>query len=294
MPRRDRAVAGELVALASRAEGNPFLVEELLAAAASAGALVHDGAEWTIVGIGRARWCRSRSPTAFAADSSHSARDTRRVLAAAAVIGRRFDWSLLPSITGATDDAVLEALRSGIAGADPRHRAGAPAPFLFRHALTRDVVLAELLPPERAELARRALAAVDGRHPGLPGQWCELAAELAHAAGDRERSAGLLLEVGRRAFDAGALASAEVALDRARSHAGAQALLEIDELLVEVLSLSGKRDRAFEVSASLLPRLGRRSEDATRRADVHLLLDTRRHRRDRLARRARAARRRTN
>ena len=203
------------VALAARAEGNPFLVEELLAAAASAGALVHDGAEWSI-----AETVEPVVPLTFADGVRRRlgplGGDTRRVLAAAAVIGRRFDWSILPSIAGATDDAVLEALRSGIA-AQILTTEPASGSFLFRHALTRDVVLAELLPPERAELARRALAAVGGRHPGLPGQWCELAADLALAAGDRERSAGLLLEVGRRAFDAGALASAEVALDRALS-----------------------------------------------------------------------------
>ena len=33
-------------------------------------------------------------------------------------------------------------------------------------------------------LAGRALAAVEAAHPGLPGTWCVLAAELAEAAGN--------------------------------------------------------------------------------------------------------------
>ncbi|MGH2703544.1 MAG: hypothetical protein ACRDJ4_00165 [Actinomycetota bacterium] len=44
-------------------------------------------------------------------------------------------------------------------------------------------VLAELLPPERAELSGRALRALEEAHPGLPGELSELGAVLAEAAG---------------------------------------------------------------------------------------------------------------
>jgi hypothetical protein len=47
--------------------------------------------------------------------------------------------------------------------------------FRFRHARTRDAVLAGGLPPDRAALAGRALGAVCAVHPDLEGGWCELA-----------------------------------------------------------------------------------------------------------------------
>jgi hypothetical protein len=83
-----------------------------------------------------------------------------------------------------------------------------------------EAVLAELLPPERTAIAGRALAAVEQAHPGLPGAWCELAADLAEAAGNEPRAAGLLLEAGRRALTGGALATADATLERSRRLAG--------------------------------------------------------------------------
>ena len=137
----------------------------------------------------------------------------RQVAAAAAVLGRRFDWTLLSQVTGLPDAEVAAALRRGVdlqlIEADRDH-------FRFRHALTRDAVLATLLPPERVLLAGQALAAVETAHPGLPGTWCVLAADLAERACHRARAAALLLEAGRRDLAVGALASAEQVLTRAR------------------------------------------------------------------------------
>jgi hypothetical protein len=48
--------------------------------------------------------------------------------------------------------------------------------------LVREAISAQLLPPERVTLALSGLRAVEQTHPGLPGEWCELAAELAEAA----------------------------------------------------------------------------------------------------------------
>jgi DNA-binding CsgD family transcriptional regulator len=262
----------EVVALASRADGLPFLVEELLAGTASTGALVYDGHSWTL-----SESVDPVVPLTFA-DSVRRrlgplGAEARAVLQAAAVLGRRFDWSLLPLITRLGDEAVLRALHAAVDAQIVVAEAGEPA-FRFRHALTQDAVLAELLPPEHATLSGRALETIEAAHPELPGAWCELAAELADAAGDRERAAALLLEVGQRALTAGALASAEVALDRARALVASDdlAVVEIEESLSEVLSLAGKRDRAFEVSASLLSRLDDQPAAVEQRAEAHLRL----------------------
>jgi DNA-binding CsgD family transcriptional regulator len=266
------AVAPQVLALAGRAEGVPFLVEELLAVAVASGSLVREGGSWVL----STAW-EPVVPFTFA-DSMRRrvatlGHEVRTVLVAAAILGRRFDWDLLPAITGLGESDVLAALHVAVDAQIVSVNPGQTT-FRFRHALTRDAVLAELLPPERAAWSRRALGAVDAAQPDLPGEWCELGAELAEAAGDRGRAASLLLESALRALRHGALVSAEVTLDRARSLSPPDdsLILDVEERLVNVVSLAGKRDRTIEVGRSLLARLGEDPREARRRAEVHLRL----------------------
>jgi len=265
-------VPHQVLELATRADGIPFLVEELLAAAVTSGGLVSDGELWErsiavepIVPLTFSETVRRRLTTL--------GENARAVLLAAAVLGRRFDWSLLPTIVGFSEQQVLAALRASIdaliISADP-----ASGSFRFRHALTRDAVMAELLPPERLSLSRRALEAVQARHPALEDEWCELAAELAEGAGNHRRAGMLLLEVGRRSLRRGALASAEAALDRARGLLAPDdpTMLDVEDCLSQVLSLAGKRDRALEIGSSLLAKLGSDRHSSQRRAEVYLRL----------------------
>ena len=245
--------------LASRAEGVPFLVEEVLASFVASGALVLRRGVWEL------RTDRApRVPETFQGMMRERLRSLgdqdRAVLGAAAVLGRRFDWSLVPGAAGLDRGAVLSALRSAVDAQIVSPEDGADGPgFRFRHALTRDAVLEELLPPERAELAARAARAIQRAHPGLPGPWCERAAELRELAGDRKAATRLLLESARRSLARTALASAESALDRARSLAGddRDLAVEVDEVLVEALSLAGKPDRAVQVGERLVASLAR-------------------------------------
>ena len=146
----------ELMALAARADGVPFLVEELLAVAVASGALVHSGTSWTL-----SRAVDHVVPMTFV-DSVRRrlvalGDEARTVLAAAAILGRRFDWDLLPTVTGLDEGAVVAALHAAV---DTQIVAVDQDAFRFRHALSRDAVLAELLPPERARLSRTR----PGRH----------------------------------------------------------------------------------------------------------------------------------
>jgi predicted ATPase len=144
----------EVLGLAARADGVPFLVEELLASTAASGALVHDDGHWVL-----APSVTPVVPITFA-DSVHRrvdmlGPDARAVLAAAATLGRRFDWPLLSSMTDLSEDRVLSALHAAV-DAHLVSVDAADGALLFRHALTRDAVLGQLLPPERTRLARRA------------------------------------------------------------------------------------------------------------------------------------------
>ncbi|MFN2503900.1 MAG: helix-turn-helix transcriptional regulator [Acidimicrobiales bacterium] len=256
------------------AEGVPFLVEELLAAWVEAGVLrPGPSGRWTV-----ASPIVPMLPATFA-DSVRSrvsalGDDARRVLEAAAVLGRRFDWALLAPLTGLSQEAVISELRACLNAQLISAEADTTQPaFRFRHALTRDAIVGDLLRPERTELFARALRAVEDAHPTLAGPWCELAAELAEACGDTERAARLLHIAGRRALDQGALATAEAALERARvMPVSSQVAMAIDETLTEVLSLAGKVERAIEVGTTLLASREAQAAPTVRRAEVVLRL----------------------
>jgi len=233
--------------VSANSDGLPFFVEELLAGAVSAGALVQDQAGWTVRGP-----LEPHVPRTFldSVDRRLAAvGDASSVITAAAVLGRRFDWTLLVPVTGAPQEAVLNALRAGVDAqllvADPTQSES----FRFRHALTREAVVGRLLPIEWAAIARRAINAIQEAHPGLDDEWCDLSASLAERAGDRARAADLLLQSGKRSMARGALASAEDAFERAwELVVDAEPTAEVGEALCEVLALAGKLDRALEVA----------------------------------------------
>jgi len=259
-------------ALLAWADGVPFFVEELLAAWVSGGTLVPAGDAWAV-----AKPIEAAVPLTFAdtvqGRLASLGPSVQAALQAAAVLGRRFDWTLLPPMTGQPEAAILDGLSQATAA-----QLLAPDPdgagFKFRHALTRDAVVETLLPPQRQALSRSARTAVEEAHPGLPDAWCELAAELALAAGDAGAGADLLLEAGRRAMGHGALSSAEAVLRRARGLPAVPAatLNEIDDVLCDTLALAGHADAAATVGTALLERLRAEGAPPAARARVHLRL----------------------
>lgn len=216
--------------LVATAEGVPLFVEELLGLAGDPG---------TTLRVPRSV---AESVRLRLADLDTA---TRHVLGCAALLGRRFDWTLLPAATGSAEDDVVAALRAGVeTGLLDEQEAG----FRFRHALTRDAVLAASLRPELARMAAATAAAVEHAHPGLPDEWCVLVADLAERAGDRHGAAALLVQAGRRALHQAALGSAEGLARRALVLGSPPVDGPIAaELLAEVLAAAGRVDDAAEV-----------------------------------------------
>ena len=254
-------------------DGLPFLVEELLAGAAGAGVVVRGDQGWRVEpGFEPAA---PRTFVATVVERLGSLGPSARVaLGAAAVLGRRFDWTLLPTMTELSEQEVVVALgRATTAQLLVCEQRGAGS-FRFRHALTRDAVLGQLLPGERALLARSALAAVEAAHPELEDDWGDLAAQLADQAGNRGRAAALLLQAGRRSLARGALATAETTLESALDMAldSRQLALDIRDALCETLSSAGKVDRALEVGSDLVTELQSATGATERLCQVHLRL----------------------
>ena len=164
----------------------------------------------------RAR-CRHRSPI----DVEQSIRQrlaaldptARRIIQAAALLGRRFDWELLPGVAEVDGRAAVEALRAAVDAQIIEVEGDGSCSATRCHGRP---CSSDLLPPERRDLASRAWPAIERANPGLPGAVCELAADLAEAAGEPAEAAERLVESARRALAGGAYATAEATAERAR------------------------------------------------------------------------------
>jgi DNA-binding CsgD family transcriptional regulator len=256
-------------------DGLPFAVEEILAAAVASGELVRDQAGWHV---------NDKVTTGVPASIAGSVRDRLaaldqgvvEVIVTAAVLGRQFDWTLLPGLTGATEGEVLAALQqaNNVQLIEP---AGPDAVmFRFRHSLTRQAIMSAMLPPDVAKRSAHAAAAIEEAKPGLPGNWCVLAAELHAAAAEPERAARLLLTAGHRALRHGALSSAATSLRDARalltgsSPDDSALALEIDEALVQALAQAGDYGALAPLAEDLIARLNGSGGDPRREAMVRI------------------------
>ncbi|GAA0579105.1 AAA family ATPase [Kribbella sandramycini] len=216
--------------------GIPFIVEELLQEASRTGQLMskEDGSVQVVDGL------HTNVPAAVVRSISSRTNqlgpESRDLLVLAAVIGHRFPLSVVRKATGTDERLLLATLRAGLTAQLVGPDEPVPDWYAFRHPLTADALLAGLTPPERATLARRCADAIEELHPGLPGEWCPMVAELAETGGDHTRAGRLFAESGRRSFDEGSMASAVSLLRRANG------------------LLSGEPDTAYraEVLGSLL------------------------------------------
>jgi DNA-binding CsgD family transcriptional regulator len=269
----DAVPDGLLGFVREHADGVPFVVEELLAGLRRGGALLpHDGT-WAVA----EERLRAAVPPTIAASVAQRFSGlhprTQRVLSAAALLGRSFDWTLLGPITGVDDDAVLASLReAAYAQLLEADEDAGPGAVRFRHALTRDHVAALTLPPERQALAVAALRVVTAEHPDLPGEWCVLAARLADLAGDPSTAARHLLELGRRARRRGGLATATARLGQALAclRATGQDTLPACEELAAVHALAGHVDLALAVGRPALAERRARADAPGREAALRL------------------------
>lgn len=239
---------GVVARVADASEGVPLLVEDLLASPG----LPADFAATV----------RSRLDA--------MAGKQRAVIEAAAVLGRDFDWQLLSRMTGLADQEVSDALDAGLQALLLANQGSA---MRFRHALTREAVLDTLIPPRQRELAMAALTSLTSAHPGLSGEWRDIAIDLAQRAGDRERAGRLLAESGRASLAWGALSTAVDTLRRAADLLAGSSQQPATELeLVEALALAGRVEEAAAVGGRLITRLGGSPETVDIRVETHLRL----------------------
>jgi DNA-binding CsgD family transcriptional regulator len=272
---RTDSVPSAIGRLLARCDGLPFAVEEVLTAAVASGELVKDEAGWqvnadvsTAVPDSIAGSVRSRL-----ASLGRGAGD---VIVAAAVLGQQFSWELLRGVIHVSDAAILDALQQACSVKIIEPVPAEADSFRFRHSLTREAILSDLIPLELASRARAAAATIERTCPGLPGDWCERAAELRELAGQPGQAAHLQLMAARRALRQGAARSAEAALLDARRLLADPSLddsvlhLDVDEALVETYEQAGDAARLAPITTDLVERLTAAGADPRRTAMVRL------------------------
>ncbi|WP_185792420.1 helix-turn-helix transcriptional regulator [Actinoallomurus bryophytorum] len=216
--------------LFDRSEGNPFFVEELLAAGPTSSTLTASLRDVLLTRVERL------SP------------ETGRVLRAVATIGRGGDESLIATVTGLNPDELEFALKEAVA-----HRLLVVTGdgYDVRHALLREALDADLLPGQRNRLHLAVAEALESQN--VPAE----SARHWYAAGDRPRAlAGFVAAAGAASATnawAVALAHYERALRLWPDVADAEARCGVDhaELLrraAEVAMAEGEADRAIELT----------------------------------------------
>ena len=166
----------------------------------------------------------------------------QRLLAAAAVLGSPY-WPLAPQVAEldeqTTTSGVRHALQLNLLVAEGGELG-------WRHGLTREAVLATLLPAARRQLSRRAAELL----MSLGTEDADAAAaDRLTDAGDHDGAARILLRLARSALAGGALRTAEDLLRRA---ALGRRQIEVDVLRVELLTATGRVDEALQVGTAAL------------------------------------------
>lgn len=198
------------------------------------------------------------------------------VVTTAAVLGNEFDVSLLGDLAGVGERAAISALNvaSSVQLVEPC--SGDQEEFRFRHTLIRDAIVSGLHPPDRAARSGRAAAAIEMAHPNLPGSWCELAVDMHDAAGETVKAAELRLELGRRALQTGAFASATDVLTTARTllegarSAPDRLLVDVDNAIARAFELTGDTTQLIPAADRLIAGLDRIGADQLWKAHVHI------------------------
>ena len=226
----------------ARCDGNPFLVEEVLAAGPDTDPLPRDTRD---ILLRRVR----RLPA-----------DGQRLLRAVAVAGRRAEHDLLVRVAGLPDEEMLDHLRTAV---DEQILTVVEDGYAFRHALVAEALLAETLPGERVRLHRAYAVALavqwgDGRSEvdASPAR-AAAAAEMAHhwcRAGEPVRGLVACIDAGLAAERLFAQPEARQHFDRAidlwreAPQARAAAPLDLVELCrhgAEAAYLEGDTDHAI-------------------------------------------------
>jgi class 3 adenylate cyclase len=234
----------------TKAEGNPFFVEEIIQRLIDEGALTQDGDRW------RATRAIDAAPIPDSVQALLSARIDalapieRRALQEAAVIGRTF-WAApvdeaLP--TEDVADALARLERKGLVFVRPTSTLAGQTEYTFKHALVRDVAYASLPKARRARAHAEVAAWIEKLAGGRGDELAELIAHhyLTAVAGEDADLAWLDAPEAREDLRRRAFAAVIAAGRTARGRFATDRAVELHEQARSLAASDAERLDAFE------------------------------------------------
>jgi tetratricopeptide (TPR) repeat protein len=136
----------------SKAEGNPFYLEELVNTLIESGTLTRDDGSWKLTGPITESDISSSLHAIISGRLDRLEKETKRILQEASVIGRVFFYEILKKVTELKEN--IDHRLKGLEQLDLiRNRSLQPElEYMFKHALTQEVVYNGLLKKERKEI----------------------------------------------------------------------------------------------------------------------------------------------
>lgn len=227
----------EVERICALAEGKPYFAEELVNSAVMAG-----GSTLNVTPLSIRAGVLARFERLGAAE--------RELVLSASVIGRNFDAALLARITGTSTSHVARSLTRARDLQLVREIDERPGAFIFRHAITREILYRELL-AFQAQAVHRDIASeleksTDANTFDLAFHWS--------AGGDRQRASEAFERTGDDAFSRGAHRDAEAAFRAAFESRDAEAptYATLCEKLSRALSINGDVDQACTLAERAL------------------------------------------
>jgi class 3 adenylate cyclase len=206
-------VDADLAALVdARAEGNPFVLEEMLKVALDRGEIFRTDAGWQRSAVDVLPMPETVRDAVLLRLGRLDAEQIE-VLRAAAVLGRAFDSRLLVSVAESDEGVVLSALESAVAQQLLEEGTDASNRYIWRHALTQEAIAGDTVVPKRQRIQSRAADAL----AETGGSALEIARHLL-GAGRTEEAVDACIRAAEEAERAVAFREAADVLERVLPH----------------------------------------------------------------------------
>jgi tetratricopeptide (TPR) repeat protein len=252
----ERQVPENLVSLIfEESQGNPFFVEEVYRH------LVEEGKVFDVTGEFRTDVKIDEADVPenvrliIGRRLARLAQNERRVLVAAAVIGRSFSFQLLTAISQVDVDELFTVIeKAQQMGIIARSSEGPEKPFTFAHELVRQTLLAGISAPRQQQLHATVAEAIERLNPGALNERAgEITEHLLKAESfvDRQKLVRWLTLAGKGALGAAAFEEARRSFVSALSYRDAVDLRERADLLASLAMAEQGLERWDAVFANL-------------------------------------------